>query len=210
MRKSIVLITTIIFTVMFSMCINKEEGNYMENKTINGKVLMVIAPKDFRDEELFEPMAVFESNGLKVDVVSTKKGECVGMLGSKVYVNKTIYDINNIDDYDAIVIVGGIGSKEYLWNNTKLIELVKEFYDKGKVVAAICLSPVVLARAGVLKGKKATVFPAPEAIEELKKYGAIYEDKGVVVDGNVITAKSPDYARLFGLEVLKAIERLSR
>lgn len=172
----------------------------------NAKVLMVIAPKDFRDEELFEPMAVFESNGLKVDVVSTTKGECVGMLGNKITVEKTIYDVNP-DDYVAIVIVGGIGSKEYLWNNTKLIELVKEFYNKNKVVSAICLSPVVLARAGILKGKKATVYPAPEAIEELKKAGAIYEDRGVVVDGNVITAKSPDYARLFGLEVLKAIEK---
>jgi len=171
----------------------------------NAKVLMVIAPKDFRDEELFEPMAVFKSNGLEVDVVSTTKGECVGMLGNKITVEKTIYDIN-ADEYDAIVIVGGMGSKEYLWNNERLIELVKEFYNQNKVVSAICLSPVVLAKAGVLNGKKATVYPAPEAIEELKKAGAIYEDKGVVIDGNVVTAKSPDYARLFGLEVLKAIE----
>ncbi|AIJ05819.1 intracellular protease, PfpI family [Methanocaldococcus bathoardescens] len=172
----------------------------------NTKVLMVIAPKDFRDEELFEPMAVFESNGLKVDVVSTTKGEHVGMLGNKITTEKTIYDVN-ANEYDAIVIVGGIGSKEYLWNNTRLIELVKEFNSQNKVVSAICLSPVVLAKAGILKNKKATVYPAQEAIEELKKEGAIYEDKGVVVDGNVITAKSPDYARLFGLEVLKAIEK---
>ncbi|XRO76750.1 DJ-1/PfpI/YhbO family deglycase/protease [Methanocaldococcus sp. 10A] len=201
MKKRIIILISIILISIFSMCINKEKVVNMENK----KVLMVIAPKDFRDEELFEPMAVFESNGLKVDVVSTTKRECVGMLGHKITVNKTIYDVNP-DEYDAIVIVGGIGSKEYLWNNTKLIELVREFYNKNKVVSAICLSPVVLARAGILKDKKATVFPAPEAIEELKKAGAIYEDKGVVVDGNVVTAKSPDYARLFGLEVLKALE----
>lgn len=194
----------ITLALVSSMCITN--SNEKRENMKNAKVLMVIAPKDFRDEELFEPMAVFESNGLKVDVVSTTKGECVGMLGNKITVEKTIYDVNP-DDYVAIVIVGGIGSKEYLWNNTKLIELVKEFYNKNKVVSAICLSPVVLARAGILKGKKATVYPAPEAIEELKKAGAIYEDRGVVVDGNVITAKSPDYARLFGLEVLKAIEK---
>jgi len=197
----VILIT---LALVSSMCITN--SNEKRENMKNAKVLMVIAPKDFRDEELFEPMAVFESNGLKVDVVSTTKGECVGMLGNKITVEKTIYDVNP-DDYVAIVIVGGIGSKEYLWNNTKLIELVKEFYNKNKVVSAICLSPVVLARAGILKGKKATVYPAPEAIEELKKAGAIYEDRGVVVDGNVITAKSPDYARLFGLEVLKAIEK---
>ncbi|MEO2117513.1 MAG: DJ-1/PfpI/YhbO family deglycase/protease [Methanocaldococcus sp.] len=199
-RLAVILIT---LALVSSMCITKsnEKRESMENK----KVLMVIAPKDFRDEELFEPMAVFESNGLKVDVVSTKKGECVGMLGNKITVEKTIYEVNP-DDYVAIVIVGGVGSKEYLWNNTKLIELVKEFYNKNKVVSAICLSPVVLAKAGILKGKKATVYPAPEAIEELKKAGAIYEDRGVVVDGNVVTAKSPDYARVFGLEVLKVIK----
>ncbi|XRP96362.1 DJ-1/PfpI/YhbO family deglycase/protease [Methanocaldococcus sp. 16A] len=201
MKKRIIILTSIILISISSMCINNEKVVNMENK----KVLMVIAPKDFRDEELFEPMAVFESNGLKVDVVSTTKGECMGMLGHKITVNKTIYDVNP-DEYDAIVIVGGIGSKEYLWNNTKLIELVREFYNKNKVVSAICLSPVVLARAGILKDKKATIFPAPEAIEELKKAGAIYEDKGVVVDNNIITAKSPDYARLFGLEVLKTLE----
>ncbi|AAB98972.1 TPA: DJ-1/PfpI/YhbO family deglycase/protease [Methanocaldococcus jannaschii] len=200
-RLAVILIT---LALVSSMCITN--SNEKRENMKNAKVLMVIAPKDFRDEELFEPMAVFESNGLKVDVVSTTKGECVGMLGNKITVEKTIYDVNP-DDYVAIVIVGGIGSKEYLWNNTKLIELVKEFYNKNKVVSAICLSPVVLARAGILKGKKATVYPAPEAIEELKKAGAIYEDRGVVVDGNVITAKSPDYARLFGLEVLKAIEK---
>jgi protease I len=199
-RLAVILIT---LTLMSSMCITNP--NEKRENMKNAKVLMVIAPKDFRDEELFEPMAVFESNGLKVDVVSTTKGECVGMLGNKITVEKTIYDVSP-DDYVAIVIVGGIGSKEYLWNNTRLIELVKEFYNQNKVVSAICLSPVVLARAGILKNKKATVYPAPEAIEELKKAGAIYEDRGVVVDGNVVTAKSPDYARLFGLEVLKAIE----
>ena len=195
------VIPLITLVLMSSMCISKEKGESMQNK----KVLMVIAPKDFRDEELFEPMAVFESKGLEVDVVSTQKGECVGMLGNKITVDKTIYDVD-ANDYVAIVIVGGIGSKQYLWNNERLLELVKEFYSQNKVVSAICLSPVVLARAGVLKGKKATVYPAPEAIEELKKAGAIYEDRGIVVDGNVITAKSPDYARLFGLEVFKAIE----
>jgi protease I len=199
MRGLVIILVTL--ALMSSMCISKEKGETMQNK----KVLMVIAPKDFRDEELFEPMAVFESKGLGVDVVSTQKGECVGMLGNKITVDKTIYDVD-ANDYVAIVIVGGIGSKQYLWDNEKLLELVKEFYNQNKVVSAICLSPVVLARAGVLNGKKATVYPASEAIEELKKAGAIYEDKGVVVDGNVITAKSPDYARLFGLEVFKAIE----
>jgi protease I len=119
---------------------------------------------------------------------------------------KTIDEVN-AKDYDAIVIVGGIGSKEYLWDNTDLQELVKEFYNDGKVVSAICLSPVVLARAGVLKDKEATVYAAKEAIKELEKHGAIYVDEGVVVDGNVVTAKNPNHAKNFGLQIVKLLEK---
>ncbi|WP_456472538.1 DJ-1/PfpI/YhbO family deglycase/protease [Methanocaldococcus sp.] len=172
---------------------------------MKGKILMVIAPEGFRDEELFEPMAVFENNGYKVDIVSTKKGLCTGMLGAKVEVNKTIDEVDP-KDYKAIVIVGGVGSPKYLWHNEKLINLVKEFYRENKTVAAICLSPVVLAEAGILKDKEATVFPAKEALEEFKKYGVKYINKGVVRVGKIVTAKSPEYARVFGYEVLKTLE----
>lgn len=82
-RLAVILIT---LALVSSMCITN--SNEKRENMKNAKVLMVIAPKDFRDEELFEPMAVFESNGLKVDVVSTTKGECVGMLGNKITVEK--------------------------------------------------------------------------------------------------------------------------
>ncbi|ENN96522.1 Pfpi family intracellular protease [Methanocaldococcus villosus KIN24-T80] len=195
------IIALIIIFILFSMCLdNHKSGESMEK----GKILMVIAPKDFRDEELFIPMEVFKEHGYGVDVVSTQKGTCVGMLGGKIEVDKTIYEINP-NDYIAIVIPGGIGSKEYLWNNEKLLELVREFYRENKTVAAICLSPVVLARAGVLKDKKATVFPTKEAIEELKKYGAEYVDEGVVIDGKIVTGKSPEYAKDFALAIIKTL-----
>ncbi|WP_456420032.1 DJ-1/PfpI/YhbO family deglycase/protease, partial [Methanocaldococcus infernus] len=148
----------IIFFVLLSMCINNKV------ESMKGKILMVIAPENFRDEELFEPMAVFENNGYAVDIASTKKGVCKGMLGAEVKVNLTIDEVDP-KNYVAIVIVGGTGSPKYLWHNEKLINLVKEFYEENKTVAAICLSPVVLAEAGILKGKEATVFPAKEALE---------------------------------------------
>ncbi|EHP89679.1 DJ-1/PfpI/YhbO family deglycase/protease [Methanotorris formicicus] len=193
-------IVFLILMLVICGCINE-----VKNKTgDNMSVLMVIAPKDFRDEELFEPLQIFESKYINVDVVSTTRGEHIGMLGGKITTSKTIKEVN-AKDYDAIVIVGGIGSKEYLWDNEDLQKLVKEFYNDGKVVSAICLSPVVLARAGILRDKKATVFPTKEAIEELKKHGAIYVDEGVVVDGNVVTAKNPNYAKDFGLEVVKLL-----
>ncbi len=195
-------ILLVIFILLFSGCLNEHKP-----KKFRGKILMVIAPKNFRDEELFIPKKIFEDNGYEVEVVSTTKGIHVGMLGGIIETNKTIYEINNISQYSALVIPGGIGSKEYLWNNKKLQDIVREFYKENKVIGAICLSPVILAKAGILKGKKATVFPDKEAIEELKKGGAIYIDKGVVVDGNIVTAKSPKYAKEFGEEIIKLLSQ---
>ncbi|MCS3901235.1 DJ-1/PfpI/YhbO family deglycase/protease [Methanococcus voltae] len=170
-------------------------------------VLVVIAPKDFRDEELFEPLQVIQStNKIATQVVSTEIGEHTGMLGRKITTNKTIEQVKS-SDYDSIIVVGGSGSRDYLWNNETLLKLVNEFNDDKKVVSAICISPVVLAHAGVLKDKNATVFEDAESIEEMKKAGVNLLDDGVVVDGNIITAKGPQFAKEFGMKVLELIEK---
>jgi len=168
-------------------------------------ILMVIAPKGFRDEELFEPKRIFEEKGAKVKIASTKEEVAQGMLGGRVKPDLKISEVS-IGEYDAIVIVGGIGSKEYLWEDKELRSLVKEAFDEDKIVSAICLSPVVLARAKVLKDKKATVFPALEAINELKKNGAIYIDDEVVVSDNIVTARGPEAAKEFALKIWKLLE----
>lgn len=169
-------------------------------------VLIVIAPKDFRDDELFDPLQVFYNENITAQMVSTTVGEHIGMLGGKATTKRTINDVN-VDDFDAIMIVGGIGSKKYLWNNEDLIDLVKKFYKKGKIVSAICLSPVILAKAGILKGKKATVYPVKEAMDILKENGAEYVDEGVVTDGNIITAKDPEFTIVFGNKIAEMLEK---
>ncbi|WP_456371402.1 DJ-1/PfpI/YhbO family deglycase/protease [Thermodesulfatator atlanticus] len=170
------------------------------------KVAIVIAQHGFREEELFEPKKILEKHGFQVDVVSIKQGKATGMFGTEIQVSKTLSDINP-NKYLALLIAGGVGAPKYLWGNKTLISLVKEFYKENKVVGAICLSPVVLAQAGILKGKKATCWPAEAAIKELKKYGAIYDPRGVIVQGKIITAKSPDYAKEFAKEILRLLQR---
>jgi len=171
------------------------------------KLLVVIAPEKFRDEELFEPLAVFKKEGIASDIVSTCMGTCVGMLGAEVDVE---VEIANVDPapYDGIVIIGGTGSQDYLWGDPRLEDLVRKFDTPGKLLAAICLSPAVLAGAGVLQGKRATVFRTPSSVSMMEGGGALLSNEHVVEDGRIITADGPPAARKFGEAVAAALKRM--
>jgi protease I len=160
--------------------------------------LFVIAPERFRDEELLEPKRVLEQHGVAVTVASTRPGTAVGMLGAKVAIDCSVREVA-ATQYDALAIAGGSGSPAHLWDSAPLLSLVRAFHRAGKPVAAICLSGAVLARAGVVQGRRATVYPVPRAILELKKAGATYVGEPVVVDGPVITASGPEAAAAFAL-----------
>ena len=116
------------------------------------KVVMIIAPERFRDEELFVPKKYLEENNVQVDVASTIKGTCKGMLGGTAESQKTLGEIN-VDDYDAIMLVGGAGTP-IIRKEDRVLEILNEAYAKQKVIGAICWSPTTLAKAGLLKGKK--------------------------------------------------------
>ncbi len=169
------------------------------------RVLMVIAPQDYRDEELNEPREVFRKEGWDVDVVSTKVCKATGMLGATEPVTKTLADITPAS-YDAVVVVGGMGSPAHLWSNTELYDILKTLDGQGKVVSAICLSGAVLAKAGLLKDKKATVWEMPESLEALKQGGAVYTGEPVTVDGHIVTANGPEAATDFGKAVVAQVK----
>jgi protease I len=157
----------------------------------------VIAPERFRDEELLEPKRVLEQHGVAVTVASTRAGAAEGMLGARVVIDCTVRQADAAR-YDALAIAGGAGSPAHLWDSAPLLALVQSFLAAGKTVAAICLSGAVLARAGVLGGKRATVYPVPRALLELKRAGATYVAEPVVVDGLIVTASGPEAAAAFG------------
>jgi len=171
------------------------------------KILLVIAQEQFRDEECFVPKQLFEAAGVKVTVAAESAGTAKGMLGGTIKPDIRVSDAR-VDDYDAIVIAGGSGSRKYLWDNKALEKLVKEADARKKVVSAICISPVVLARTGVLKGKESTVFKSPDTVSELEKYGAVYLDRDVVVSGSVVTGRDPASANAFGKAVLEALKKV--
>lgn len=128
------------------------------------------------------------------------------MLGGHVTATLGFFEADP-ESYDGLVIIGGMGSIPHLWGNGDLARLAIAFSAAKKPVAAICLSPVVLARAGILSGKRATVFRSSDAVSEMRKGGAVLTNLPVVVDGKIITADGPSAARAFGSAIAAALGR---
>lgn len=171
------------------------------------KALFVIAPKNFRDEELFDTKSVLESKGIQTTIASTSKASARGMLGGTASPQLLISEVNS-RDYAAIVFVGGTGVEEYaLYEKSDVLALAKKFASGGKIIAAICIAPRILARAGLLEGKKATGFQDAETVRLLKEGGAQYTGKSVEQDGKIITATGPSAARVFGEKIVAALGR---
>ena len=166
------------------------------------KILIAIAPEKFRDEELAGPVAALQKAGIAMDIASTRRGACTGMLGARTNATLSFEEVDP-EQYEGLVIIGGSGSQVYLWNDVMLVHLVTFFQKSRKLIAAICLAPVVLARAGVLKGKTSTYFESPASDFEMKKGGAVVVRAPVVTDGRIITASGPLASEEFGEAVVK-------
>lgn len=164
-------------------------------------VLLIIAPNNFRDEELFYTKEEIEKAGHITTIASLKKEKSKGMLGGEAMPEKTIDEINE-NDYNAIVFVGGSGASIY-FNNQEALDIVKKFYDEDKIVAAICIAPSILANAGILKNKKATCWESES--ENLEQKGVKYTGNPVEVDGKIITANGPKAAREFGKKISEMV-----
>jgi len=199
----LVLLLGFSITSVFLGC--RKEGNEKEMaelpKIAGKKVLMVIASNNFRDEELFEPKKLIEDAGGKVVVASSSLRTAKGMLGGTFKPEVLLKDVK-AEDYDAVVFVGGAGASEY-WTDPAAHSLAKSAAAKGKPVCAICIAPVTLANAGLLQGKKATVWSSEAA--KIRAKGARYTGAAVEVDGNFITASGPDSSAQFGRAIVRAL-----
>lgn len=168
------------------------------------KVLMVIPYTQFRDEEFFEPKKILEEEGANVVIASTVARVCRGMRGGSVQADIAIADAK-VDDYAALVICGGSSVPDFFWNDKKLQEFATAMSGAGKIVAAICLSTVVLAKAKLLAGREATVYFLPQAIQELKDAGAKYVKKTLIIHNNIILAEGPPDSQRFGQAIRSAL-----
>jgi protease I len=198
MRK--LLIAALVFWILsagiFISCIKAEGVESMK------KVVMILAHENFRDEEFLQPAEILEKRGVEVKVASSKLGPAKGSQGMMVKPDMLLSEVK-VNDFDAVIFVGGGGASEY-WDDPVAHKLAQDACNLGKVVAAICIAPVTLARAGILKGKKATVWDSEGG--QLKALGADYTGKPVEKDGKIITASGPFAAKDFGEEIIKALE----
>lgn len=171
------------------------------------KVSIIIASKDFRDEEYFITKEILESKEIIVKTFSDKK-EAIGKFGGEAKVDNLIENLK-VNDFDAIVFVGGSGAIELLDNDVSY-NICKSSIEEGKILAAICISPVILAKSGVLKNKKATVWSSSldkSAIKILKDNGVLYEKGPVIVDQNIITGENAESVEEFSNALIKALTK---
>lgn len=164
-------------------------------------ILFVIAPQVFRDEEYAIPKQVLESLGARTVTASAFAGPCTGKLGMVAQATLGIAEVVSAD-YDAVVFVGG-GGAQVFFDDPEAHRIAREALESGRVLAAICIAPSILAHAGLLQGRRVTSFPSQE--EDLVAHGAIYSTDPVVVDSTLITAKGPEAAREFGHEIAQAL-----
>lgn len=168
---------------------------------INKKILFIIAGKNFRDIEYFKPRQILEDSGAEVKVASNiRTGEIArGADGGEVKIDFNINEVN-LSDFDLIIFIGGPGALEYL-DNKESHEIALKAVELKKKLAAICIAPVILAKAGILRNKKAVVWHNEmnkEAIKILEENGANFVNEPVVEDGDIITAVGPNAAEDFG------------
>jgi len=168
--------------------------------TTNKRILFIIAFDKFRDEEYDIPKKIFEKAGIDVATASSKAGMATGKYGMKAKVDLTL-DSVKVEDYDAVLFIGGPGCYDY-YDDPTAHKIAQDTVKEGKILGAICAAPGILANAGVLAGKKVTMF---EDTGVLKQSGATYTGKGVEVDGKIITATGPNTAKAWGEAIIKAL-----
>lgn len=173
---------------------------------LNKARVLMIATDGFENDELFKPRQALLDAGATVTLASIKtnaiQGEKAGEKADTIKPDMTIDDVDT-DDYDALVLPGGVGNPDRMRMEERAIEIVTEFMDDDKLVAAICHAPWLLAEADVIDGRRLTSWPSVRT--DLSNAGATVVDEEVVVDGNLITSRKPDDIPAFNAAVIKAL-----
>ena len=176
----------------------------MADETLKGLKVAILATDGFEQVELTEPRKALDQAGAETRVVSPKAGRIRGWKftdwGDEVRVD-TPLDQAKPEDFDALLLPGGVMSPDSLRMEPKAVAFAKAFFDAGKPVAAICHGPWTVIEAGAARGRQMTSWPSLKT--DLRNAGANWVDKEVVVDQKLVTSRKPDDLPAFNREMIQ-------
>ena len=169
--------------------------------------VLMLAADGFETVELFEPRQALEAAGVTVTLASIKRDPIQGMKQDINQAETATPDLTldevEVDDYDALVLPGGVANPDKLRVEAKAVQIVQDFMDEDKIVAAICHAPWLLAEADVIDGRRLTGFESIRT--DLENAGGEVVDEEVVVDDNLITSRKPDDIPAFNKAIIAAL-----
>ncbi|PJK01059.1 protease [Lysobacteraceae bacterium NML91-0213] len=172
----------------------------------NARRVAILATHGYEQSELMEPRRRLKEAGFDVEVVSTEKGEIRGWKekdwGDSVAVDRALGDAS-ADDYDALVLPGGVINPDTLRGEADAVAFVQAFDRAAKPLAAICHGPWLLVEAGVVKGRQVTSYQSIRT--DMQNAGGEWRDAEVVTDGHLITSRKPDDIPAFTEALIKAL-----
>lgn len=173
---------------------------------LENKKVAVLATDGFEQSELEKPVAALKDAGATVEIVSIKPGKIKGWdeknWGKEVTVDKTLDQVSS-NDYDALVLPGGVMNPDTLRTNKAAVAFAKAFMDAKKPVSAICHGPWLLAEADAVQGRKMTSYQSIQT--DLKNAGANWVDEEVVTDNGLVTSRNPDDLPAFCKKMIEEI-----
>jgi len=174
--------------------------------TLSNKKVAILTEEGFEQVELTSPLEALKNAGAQVDVISPKSGKIKAWnhtdWGIEIAVDKELSTVSP-DDYDALVLPGGVMNPDKLRMNKEAVAFVSAFLDEGKPVAAICHGPQVLIETGMLSGRNLTSYPSLQT--DLNNAGANWTDEEVVVDQGLVTSRTPDDLPAFNKKMIEEI-----
>lgn len=178
----------------------------METRDLSNKKVAILLTDGFEEVEFKKPYDALKNAGATVDVIAPKSGKVKAWhsdkWGDSYNVDKTL-DEANADDYNSLMLPGGVMNPDQLRQNNKAVEFTRKFFEAGKPVSAICHAPQLLIETGALKGRTLTSYPSLQT--DLRNAGATWKDQEVVVDEGLTTSRNPDDLPAFIDKMLEEI-----
>lgn len=175
-------------------------------KQLSSKKVAIVVTDGFEEIEFTAPKEALENAGAKVDVIAPQAGKIKAWAktnwGGAYPVDKTIDDVH-AQDYDALVLPGGVMNPDRLRTNPAVVNFVSQFLNEHKPIAAICHGPWTLIETGALQGRTMTSWPSLKT--DLKNAGVDWVDKEVVVDNGLVTSRKPDDLPAFCKKMVEEI-----